>query len=242
MQRLVLLIGIVFMVHVSLHAQNNEIKANLAQANRLMKENKYLEALEFIEKALEIDPLHIESLEKKVLVMLIDNKSKDIAKEIQELIEQSPQQPIYYYLHSIIQLYKEKPQKAIEDLDKAIYYEMPEIYMDKIFLNRGKAYFDVGEFEKAEADFEAGIEINPRYATIYQSYGLLKYELERYDEAKELFLKAIQFEADNSLVYYNLAMTYMRLDELKDACYYFNRSCDLGYRNACKVYLLECTE
>jgi tetratricopeptide (TPR) repeat protein len=230
------------MVHFGLHAQNNEIKANLAQANRLMKDEKYLEALEYIERALEIDPLHIESLEKKVLVMLIDNKSKDIAKEIEELIKQSPQQPIYYYLHSIIQLYKEKPQKAIEDLDKAIYYEMPEIYMDKIFLNRGKAYFDVGEFEKAEADFEAGIEINPRYATIYQSYGLLKYELERYDEAKELFLKAIQFEPDNSLVYYNLAMTYMRLDELKDACYYFNRSCDLGYRNACKVYLLECTE
>jgi tetratricopeptide (TPR) repeat protein len=242
MHKLVFFLGLLFLVQFSLRGQNNEIKANLAQANRLLKEEKHLEALEYIEKALEIDPLHIEALEKKVLVMLVEKKSKDITKEIESLIKQSPQQPIYYYLHSIIQLYREKPQKAIEDLDKAIYYEMPEIYMDKIFLNRGKAYFDVGEFERAEADFEAGLEINPRYATIYHSFGLLKYELKRYDEAKELFLKAIQYEPDNSLIYYNLAMTYMRLKELKDACYYFNRSCNLGYRNACNVYLLECTE
>lgn len=242
MQRLILLFGVFYLMHFSLFGQNNEIKANLAQADRLMKEEKFVEALEYVEIALDIDPLHIESLEKKVLIKLLEGKVKDITKEIDNLIELSPQQPIYYYLHSIIQLYKEKPQKAIEDLDKAIYYEMPEIYMDKIYLNRGKAYYDVGEFEKAEADFEAGLELNSRYAMIYHSYGLLKYELRRYDEARDLFLKAIQFEPNNSLIYYNLAMTYMRLDELKDACYYFNRSCDLGYRNACKVYLIECTE
>lgn len=242
MQRLILMFGIIFLATSLLNGQENEIKANLAQADKLMKGEKYSEALEYVNRALEIDNLNLESLEKKVVIMLKDNKDKEILKEIETFIEQAPQQPEYYYLHSIIQLYREKPQKAVEDLDKAIYYEMPEVYMDKIFLNRGKAYFNLGEFEKAEEDFKAAIEINPRYAAIYHSYGQLKYELRRYDDARDLFLKAIQYEPGNALIYYNIAMTYMRLDDMENACYYFNRACDLGYKNACKVYWIECSE
>jgi TPR repeat protein len=71
---------------------------------------------------------------------------------------------------------------------------------------------------------------------------MLKYEEKEYDEALKYFNKAIQYENDNPIIFYNLAMSYLRSDDMENACYYFNKSCSLGYRNACKVYLLQCSE
>lgn len=232
----------IFLLPTILLSQTKEINAYLKEADRLIIEQNYSEALEYVELALEIDPMYIESLEKKVAIALATNDSKEILKEVEEWIKVSPQQPEYYYILSILHLYREKPQKALDDLDKAVYYQLPEKYMDKIYLNRGKAYTEIAEFDKAEEDFKLAIELNPKYSAVYHSYGMLKYELKRYEEAKDLFLKAIQYETNNALIYYNIAMSYLRLDEMKNACYYFNKACSMNYRNACKVYMLECSE
>lgn len=241
MHRFLFLIGIITFCF-ALYGQDDKIKAELVQADRLTKELKYNEALQHIDAALIINNLSLEALEKKVNVMLLADKSKEISDEIDRLIKGSIQQPEYYYLRSLIYLNKQKPQKAIEDLNNAIYYQMPEKYLDKVYLNRGVAYYNIGDFIKAETDFQAALEINPRYSTVYHSWGMLKYEEKEYEEALKYFNKAIQYENDNPIIFYNLAMSYLRSDDMENACYYFNKSCSLGYRNACKVYLLQCSE
>jgi len=241
MQRFILLILLSFISNW-LYCQDERIKAELLQADRLTSEVKYDEALQHINAALAIDNLQLEAWEKKVNVMLLADRSKDITKEIDDLIEINRQQPEYYYLRSLLYSSKQKPQKTIEDLENAIYYQMPEKYMDKIYLNRGVAYYKIGDFANAETDFQEAINSNPRNATAYHSWGMLKYEEREYEEAVKYFNKAIQFEDNNQVIYYNLAMSYLRLEDMENACFFFNKSCSLGYRNACKVYLLECSQ
>ena len=241
MQRLLFLFSIFSVFCQIIAAQNNTIKAELAQADRLTKEAKYDDALQHIDAALKINSLSLDALEKKVNVMLLADREKDISKEIDELIKSNVQQPEYYYLRALLYISKNKPQKAVEDLDNAIYYQMPDKYLDKVYLNRGVAYYDIGDFSKAEADFQAAIELNPKNSTVYHSWGMLKYEEKNYEEAVKYFLKAVQYEDNNPVIFYNLAMGYMRLDDMENACYYFNKSCSLGYRNACKAYMLQCT-
>ncbi|MBN2485040.1 MAG: tetratricopeptide repeat protein [Bacteroidales bacterium] len=225
-----------------LYGQDDAVRAQLAQADRFTSESNYSEALKHIEAALEINSLSLEALEKKVNVMLLSERVKDISDEIEQLIKVNVQQPEYYYLRALIHINRQKPQKAIDDLNNAVYYQMPEKYLDKVYLNRGMALYLKGDFIKAENDFQAALEINPRNSTVYHSWGMLKYEERNYDDALKYFLKAIQYDDNNPITFYNLAMSYLRIDDMANACYYFNKSCSLGNRNACKVYYLQCTQ
>lgn len=241
MQRILFLFWI-FLFCQALFGQDETIKAELAQADRLTNEGKYDEALQHVINALAINSLSVETYEKKINILLLADREREISKEIDDLIKEHIQQPEYYYLRALLNMSRQKPQKAIEDLENAIYYQMPEKYMDKVYLNRGMAYYNIGDFIKAEADFQSALEINPKYSKVYHSWGMLNYEERDYEEAIKNFNKAIQFENDNPVIFYNLAMSYMRIEDMENACFFFNKSCALGYRNACKVYLLQCTE
>ncbi len=243
MRRLLILFILSILLPTSQYAQDREIKAFLSEADRLAKEGQIDQAVENVNMALEIEPLHLEALEKKVSILLNANKTKDIQKEIDDEIKVSPQTPEYHYLMAVIHLYREKPKDAVKSLDDAIYYQMPEKYMFKIYQNRGVAYYNLGQFDKAELDFKEAIALNPRNAATYHSYGMLKYELRRFDDAKDLFIEALKFDSQNPLLYYNLGMCYMRMDDMKNACYNFAEACSTyNYKNACKVYWLECTK
>lgn len=243
MNRLVLFFIISIVLPANHFAQDNEIEAYLAEADRLANEGQLDEAVEYVNMALDLEPLNLEVLERKVSIFLNASKTKSIQKEIEEEIKVSPQTPEYHYLLAMIQLYKQKPKDAIKSLDDAIYYQMPEKHMYKIFHNRGKAYYALAGFENAEEDFKESISRNPKYAAVYHSYGELEYEMKRYDDAKGLFIEALKFDSQNPLYYYNLGMCYMRMDDMENACYNFTRACSsFNYKNACKVYLLECTK
>jgi tetratricopeptide (TPR) repeat protein len=242
MCRIALLISI-FFINTQLFGQADLFKIELAKADSYIALKNYPEALKLIEGVLEIEPLYLDALEKKVNVMLINNDSKTLLKEIEELISQNIQQPEYYYIRALINNYKEHVSKAVEDLDDAIYYQMPEEYLDRVYLNRGVAYYKLGKFDKAEMDFRAALEINPRYATVYHSWGMLDYELNRFEEAVKKFNKAVQYGDEQPILYYNLGMSYKRLGDMKKACQSFNIACTKGgYKDACKLYFLQCAE
>lgn len=223
-------------------AQTTPFEMELKQADKLAKEGNYTEALVVVEAVVKNDPLNLPALERKVNLMILEGKEKEITKEINSLIEAYPQQPEYYYLRSVLYLYNQRGAKAIEDLISAEYYQMPQPYLEKMYINRGKAYFYNDEFPQAEEDFKQAVEINPRSATAYHSWGMLKYEEQLYEDAIKYFNKAIQFQDDNAILYYNLGMSYFKTGDKKNACYNFNRSCNLKHSNGCKIYVVECSE
>jgi len=229
-------------ISIGAFSQNAIVEAELKQADRNSRNGNYSEAIKHINNALEEDPLYLPALERKINVLIQSEDDKGALKEVNELLKDFPQQPEYYYLRSIIYLYKQKGGKAIDDLNNAIYYQMPKENLDKIYVSRGTAYYFIGDFESAEADFQEAVTLNPKNASAYHSWGMLKYEEQLFDEAIANFNKAILYEDNSAITHYNIAMAYYKQDEMKDACHHFNRSCVLGNRSACKIYYLECSE
>jgi tetratricopeptide (TPR) repeat protein len=241
MLRILCFLAVLIICNISF-SQESRIEAELAMANRLLSEVKYDEALAHINAALDIDPLSLEALEKKANVMILSDQIKLYQKELSDKIDQNPTQPEYYYIRALLFAHRQKPQKTVEDFQYAIENNIPAEFMEKVFLNRGMAFYNIGDFPAAESDFENALQLNPQYSTAYHSWGMLKYELKEFDSAVEFFNKALQFEESNAVIYYNLAMSYLRLKDMENACKNFNISSSMGYKNAFKVYFLECTE
>jgi tetratricopeptide (TPR) repeat protein len=71
---------------------------------------------------------------------------------------------------------------------------------------------------------------------------MVNYELKDYSEAVEDFLKALTYSEGNSALYFNLGMSYYRLNEKGKACPHFHKSCTMGNTNACRMTLMECAK
>lgn len=230
------------LIALQLAGQTEFIKAELARADELVAQRNYSEALTHINLVLDEEPYYLNALEKKLNVMLLDGQTKAIQKEIDQKINQNLQQPEYYYIRGILNNYRQRSSKALDDFENADYYQLPEQYRDRFYLNRGVTYYNLGRFAEAEMDFQAALDINPRYATVYHSWGMLDYEMARFEDAVDKFTKAVEFGDERAILFFNLGMSYKRLGDMVNACYNFNEACRKGYQDACKLHFLQCGE
>jgi len=239
---LLLLFFLIFLSQKALFSQQDDFESTLKQVDRYVVSGNITKALTSIEDLLVKHPNNIDVQEKKITILLENDRGKDAYRDIEEYIRMYSNEPEYYYLRALLNLQKEKYTKAIDDFDQAIQLNMPSESVYKVYLNRGMAYFYLTDFDLAEADFDEVLEIYPKSTAAYHGKGMVKYELREYDEAVVQFQKALKLEEENPIAHFNLAMTFFRLEEMDNACYHFNRSCTLGHRNACRLLMMECAE
>ncbi len=225
-----------------LFSQQEDFKSTLLLADKFLASGDITRALTTIEDILVKQPNNIDAQEKKISILVGNDRSKDAYRDVEQYIMMYYDQPEYYYFRALLHLQKEKYGKAIEDFDHAIQLDMPKSSVYKVYLNRGMAHFYLQDFDLAEKDFDEVLAINSKSATAYHGKGMVKYELQEYDNAVLQFQKALKLENENPITHFNLAMTFFRLEEKDNACYHFNRSCSLGLRNACRLLMMECAE
>jgi len=78
----------------------------------------------------------------------------------------------------------------------------------KFYINRGAAYGEKGQYDKAVSDFNKAIAINPRYNQAYNNRGIV-YRLQgQYDRAVSDFNRAIEMNSLDPEAYNNLAWLF----------------------------------
>lgn len=228
------------MPSMCIFSQQAGFDAEMKMVDAYLASGNITKALVEIEDILVMEPTDLEVQEKKIDILLANDRSKDASRDIEEYIQMYPSQPEYLYLRAILSMQREKYGKAIDDFNSASQLNMSTNLADKVFLNRGMAYFSIGDFELAEADFDQVIESDSKNAAAYHGKGMVKYELTMYEDAVTEFQKSLKIDSENSITHYNMAMSYFRLNEKDNACYYFNKACSLGLRNACRLLMMEC--
>jgi tetratricopeptide (TPR) repeat protein len=222
------------------YSQSADIEKSLKQADTQYASGDVTGALLTIEEILLKQPDNLDAQEKKINILVQQDRGKDAMNDVEEYILAYPSKPEYYYLRAILKFQDEKYDKAIVDFDKAIKLVMPAGTEFKVYLNRGMAHFYNQDFEMAEADFNEVIRLSPQSAAAHHGLGMIKYELSEYEDAISEFQKALKLEEENAITHFNMAMTYYRMKDDENACYHFNRSCALGHRNACRLLMMQC--
>lgn len=104
--------------------------------------------------------------------------------------------------HELMEIYQERYNNTYNKKDyyKAVEYATKQLENEEsryYYLCRAFVYYDGYEMDKAMADFKEGIRIEPEGVYSYNGAGLIHFLENRYEEATEMYIKAISCLKNN---------------------------------------------
>ncbi len=217
------------------------VQALLAEADGLIAASKLSEALIKTQQAIDLAPSSMPALQKRINICFLMNDEKESVRYADEAIHLYPDVADFYYLRGIINNARGKYIRALDDFDHAINLNPPGNQY-RYYLGRGVSHMNLLEYDQALSDLSISIEQNDTVASAYHSRAMVNYEIRDYAAAVNDFLKTLDYSEGNSALFFNLGMSYFRLNDKGKACPYFHKSCTLGNTNACRMTLMECAK
>ena len=95
---------------------------------------------------------------------------------------------------------------------------------EAVYSNRGIAYVNRGEYEKAFKDFEKALSINPEFASAYSNRGNLYLNLGDYEMGIADFEQALIYDPELSPAYGGLGLAHSFLSEYEQAVIDFSKA------------------
>ena len=126
--------------------------------------------------------------------------------------------------HELMEIYQNRYEETHKRLDykKAVQYATKQLENEKsryYYLCRAFVYYDGYELDKALEDFKEGIRLEPEGVYSYNGAGLIYFLQNRYEEAKEMYIKAIACiqEGETYAPYRNLIDNLLSMGAYKEA-------------------------
>ncbi|MDO8413588.1 MAG: tetratricopeptide repeat protein [Gallionellaceae bacterium] len=104
---------------------------------------------------------------------------------------------------------------------------------DRIFYGRGEAADWARRWDEAIADYQRALAISPQLAPIHYQLGLAYAKTKRDQEAIAQYDIVIAMQPDIPLGYYAKGLSLLRLQQREQALQQLQKSCALGYDQAC---------
>jgi len=222
---------------------NTSDRANYAKAEALFYGKKdYKQALQYYEAAVRANGQLTEAHAGKARAYMGMQNNKDALKVIDDAIKAAfGNDPELYYLRGLLNYQRGNHKLAIDDYDKSLSIDA-NWNACQLYLNRGLANEAFAKPDLAVQDFTNAITADPNNAGGYTARGNVLYNLAKYREAVDDFLKAEVLNPDNPVITYNIGMSYYKGDDKTSACKYFQKSCSQGNNNACRMVVVNCSK
>jgi tetratricopeptide (TPR) repeat protein len=216
---------------------NNGLACSL-KGEAYFSQKDYENAQKYYNEALQKQNAPVQAIVGKSKVLNQLGKPKDAYKILEDAIDKQPASAELYFAHGMLNNSKEKYSKALDDFDKSESLN-PDYNPFGVQLNRGISYMNLSEPENALKNFNKALKIDSTNVTLINSRGMVNYNLQNYKEAIADFQKMSELNPNNAVTLYNIGMAYNKMED-NNACFYFNKACQMGNSNACKMYILVC--
>ena len=226
----------------ALSIDNSSARAYFAKAEVLFYGRKdYNQALQQYDAAIRSNAQMTEAHSGKARALMGQQKQKDALKVVEDALKLFPSEPELNYLHGLLNYQSGKYKPAVDDYDKVLSLD-PEWNTHSVLLNRGFANDALLKSDLALQDFTKAISADPNNVSGYVARGNLLYNNTNYQDAAEDFKKAEVLSPDNSVITYNIGMSYYKIEDKAAACRYFQKACSMKNDNACKMVVLNCSD
>lgn len=105
--------------------------------------------------------------------------------------------------------------------------ETDDFFRAKIHFNIGVCHYKLKEREKASAEYERAILLNPNYEKAFYALGMAQAELKNWQTAEQAFLGAIRLNKRNGETWFDLAFVYLAQNDYDSAQKAFEKSIKL---------------
>lgn len=190
---------------------DQQLLQQLSDAAVLMHQQKYSEASEILDKALDASFARMET--GYVMAELLRQQGKfDVALSVYgEILEKAPDFPAVHVKASYL-LYKlENTDEALNEAKAALEENPDDAEAHK---NKALALDNAQKFDAAIAEYKEALRIKPDYAPVHYDLGLLYYHMRSYDESIAEYKKAITLDPNMATAHYNLGVAYERKGDI----------------------------
>ncbi|MBV8251311.1 MAG: tetratricopeptide repeat protein [Chitinophaga sp.] len=186
----------------------------------------YDQALADYAKVEEITPKDPALYGNRALVYMATDKVPEAFKEYCKAINLAPKNPNYLFSRGQIFERWQQYDSAMTDYNRAIAADPRN---ENVLIQRGILYSSqLKAPDKAMADFQKVIEINPNNSYGYMNMGAIQHNKQQYSLAISNYTKAIELDPKNMFAYGNRADAYEAIGNKKQANLDRKKYADLG--------------
>lgn len=194
-----------------------------------LKSGDFVSAQADYQRALELEPYYVSPQIYLGDAYLYQNKFNEAIQEYDAALSLVSEDSHIYYQRGLAKLNLQIYEGAIADLTSAI--EKDNTQFPGSYVLRGIAYSAIGQYDKALADYEKAIEINPSDPTAFSNAAYLISQQENGDYQKALAYvsQALELEEPDRLITLDTqGFVYYRLGEFELAAGIFSAAINGG--------------
>ncbi|NOR46454.1 MAG: tetratricopeptide repeat protein [Methanosarcinaceae archaeon] len=196
-------------------------------------ENKYEEAIEAIDKALEINPSDDIALKIKDIVLATLGKYEEALEVLNKALEINPVNCYALTSKGKVLAKLGKYEKAIEVFNKVLEINPVNYYA---LANKGVLLIDLGKIKEALETFNKALEIDPNDNFALASKGFALVILKKYEEALEVLNKALEIDPNYELTLMNKAFALYNLKRYTEGLEIARKMVDIATDEHFKIY------
>jgi tetratricopeptide (TPR) repeat protein len=170
-------------------------------------QKKYDEAQKYYYQALQRNPSALDALTGLVNVAFAQKQPATALRVVQDQIAKVPANSGFYVLLGEVELRNQDSAKAEQALQKAVDLDKNNV---TAFLMLSSVQVSLGSVDQAIAGYHSALQANPRDIRIYVALGSLLETRNQWQEAEDLYKKALEIQPDYALAANNLA--YLMLE------------------------------
>jgi tetratricopeptide (TPR) repeat protein len=204
--------------------KNNPLLRTLLWNNKgvaLTQQDKYDEAVQAYDRAVEINPQYADAWNNKGIALLLQGKYDEAVQAYDNAIEINPQFAQAWNNKGVAFTQQDKYDEALQAYDQAIDTN-PQFA--KAWNNKGLASYSQGKYDEAVQAYNQAIEINPQFAKAWNNKGLALLLQGKYDEAVQAFDRAIEINPQFTQAWNNKGLASYSQGKYDEAVQAYDRA------------------
>ena len=170
------------------------------------------DALDCLDKALAIDPTHLQALQNRGSALLTLNRPREALACFEQVVQRAPRSGEALLNRGVALAMLERNAEALDDFDAAL--TLAPAHPD-LHYNRGNALSQLARHAEAIAAFDRALAAVPAHTRAWNNRGRALQSLNRNAEAAESFGKALALQKDYADAHFNLALVLLTQGDLR---------------------------
>ncbi|MFZ3137787.1 MAG: XrtA/PEP-CTERM system TPR-repeat protein PrsT [Thermodesulfovibrionales bacterium] len=183
--------------------------------------NEYEQAMNQLQKALDINPSFTQARILTSLIHLKKNRTDDAIKEIKKVFETDENNAIAHNILGSAFMAKGLYTDGIEEFNRAIENDpkLSDVYIKKSLFDLSK-----GKFKEAEIELKKAISMNPDMLNSRVILAFTYVKQNAYDKALIILKEGLKDQQTDAIFYYLMADVLLRQNKVPDAIKYLQKS------------------